>query len=44
VSLVTPDTLRTLQRKLYAKAEQESAYRLCAFYDKVIREGILSHA
>ncbi len=27
--LTTPDTIRTLQRKLYAKAEQEPAYRLC---------------
>jgi len=25
--LTTPDTIRTLQRKLYAKAKQEPAYR-----------------
>ena len=25
--LTTPDTIRTLQRKLYVKAKQESAYR-----------------
>jgi len=27
MSLTTPDTIRTLQRKLYAKAKQEPAYR-----------------
>lgn len=25
--LTTPDMIRTLQRKLYAKAKQEAAYR-----------------
>ena len=42
--LTTPDTIRTLQRKLYAKAKQEPAYRFYALYDKLYRADILSHA
>jgi len=42
--LTTPDTIRTLQRKLYIKAKQETACRFHALYDKVYRVDILSHA
>ncbi|MBI3796785.1 MAG: hypothetical protein HY268_07440 [Deltaproteobacteria bacterium] len=42
--LPTPERIRTLQRKLYAKAKQEPAYRLYALYDKLYRADILSHA
>jgi RNA-directed DNA polymerase len=44
MSLVTPGKIRTLQRKLYAKAKQDPAYRFYALYDKVSREDILAHA
>ena len=44
MSLTTPDSIRTLQRKLYIKAKQEPAYRFYARYDKLYRADILSHA
>jgi group II intron reverse transcriptase/maturase len=42
--LLTPEKIRTLQRKLYRKAKLEPGYRFYALYDKVYREDILSHA
>jgi RNA-directed DNA polymerase len=42
--LTTPESIRTLQRKLYRKAKQDPAYRFYALYDKVYRSDILSHA
>jgi len=42
--LTTPESIRTLQRKLYRKAKQEPACRFHALYDKVYRADILTHA
>jgi group II intron reverse transcriptase/maturase len=42
--LLTPDSIRKLQRKLYHKAEQEPGFRFYSLYDKVYRADILSHA
>ena len=44
MSLVTPPKIRTLQRKLYAKAKQEPDLRFHQLYDKVYRDDILAHA
>jgi RNA-directed DNA polymerase len=40
--LITPERIRTLQRKLYIKAKQEPAYRFYAFYDKLYHRRIYS--
>ncbi|MCB1986602.1 MAG: hypothetical protein H6936_09335 [Burkholderiales bacterium] len=42
--LITPEAIRTLQRKLYTKAKQQPAYRFYALYDKVWRADTLMFA
>ena len=44
MSLVTPEKIRTLQKKLYRKAKAEPAFRFYVLYDKICREDILLHA
>ena len=44
MSLVTPEKIRTLQRKLYCKAKAEPTFRFYVLYDKICREDILRHA
>lgn len=41
---LTPEKIRTFQRKLYARAKQEPGYRFYALYDKVYRADLLQHA
>ncbi len=44
MSLTTPERIRTLQRRLYAKAKKEPQYRFYTLYDKIYRCDILQHA
>lgn len=44
MSLVTPNKIRKLQRKLYLKAKGEPKFRFYLLYDKIYREDILLHA
>ena len=44
MSLVTPEKIRSLQRKLYVKAKAEPAFRFYVLYDKICRDDILLHA
>jgi RNA-directed DNA polymerase len=44
MSLETPERIRTLQRKLYAKAKAEPEFRFYLLYDKIWRMDILAHA
>jgi hypothetical protein len=44
MSLQTPERIRTLQRKLYLKAEAEPDFRFYLLSDKVHRDDILRHA
>ena len=44
MSLVTPESIRQLQRKLYVAAKQEPKRRFHQLYDKVYRADILKHA
>lgn len=42
--LATPEKLRTLQRKLYAKAKTDPAFRFYSLHDKIWRSDVLAHA
>ena len=44
VSLVTPQSVRKFQRKLYVAAKEQPERRFHQLYDKVYREDVLVHA
>jgi RNA-directed DNA polymerase len=44
MSLATPESIRSLQRKLYRKAKAEPEFRFYLLYDKIYRQDILEHA
>jgi hypothetical protein len=44
VNLATPETIRKLQRALYAKAKGSPDYRFYTLYDKIFRDDMLAHA
>ena len=41
MNLATPETIRNLQRALYAKAKESPDFRFYALYDKIFREDVL---
>lgn len=43
-SLATPDDIRILQRKLYAKAKNEPQFRFYSLYDKIYRDDVILFA
>jgi RNA-directed DNA polymerase len=44
MSLVTPERIRSLQRKLYCTTKAKPAFRFYTLYDKICRADILAHA